>query len=164
MTLRILTVGDVVGHAGLSHLQATLHAQKKALDVDLCIVNGENASEIKGICKADAELLLLAGADVITLGNHAYSAPDIGNFLDDHADVIIRPANFPAHNPGYGYTITNVNGVRVLCINMLPQGLYREGSVGRRKLSNADVPLHGDVRGKRTDDVLDRTVYRGYVS
>ena len=129
MTLRILTVGDVVGHAGLSHLQATLHAQKKALDVDLCIVNGENASEIKGICKADAELLLLAGADVITLGNHAYSAPDIGNFLDDHADVIIRPANFPAHNPGYGYTITNVNGVRVLCINML-------GTVNMQPLDN----------------------------
>ncbi|MBQ5363146.1 MAG: YmdB family metallophosphoesterase, partial [Clostridia bacterium] len=68
MTLRILAIGDVVGHAGLSHLQATLHAQKMALGVDLCIVNGENACEIKGICASDAQDLLYAGADVITLG------------------------------------------------------------------------------------------------
>ena len=119
MTLRILAIGDVVGHAGLSHLQATLHAQKKALGVDLCIVNGENASEIKGICASDAQDLLYAGADVITLGNHAYSAPDVGNFLDDCSDVIIRPANFPAQNPGCGYTVITVQGVRVLCVNML---------------------------------------------
>lgn len=119
MILRILTVGDVVGRAGLSHLQATLHAQKKALGVDLCIVNGENASEIKGICASDAQDLLYAGADIITLGNHAYSAPDVGNFLDDRSDVIIRPANFPAQNPGCGYTVTEVQGVRVLCVNML---------------------------------------------
>ena len=85
MILRILAVGDVVGRVGLSHLQGTLHAQKKALGVDLCIVNGENASEIKGICKQDAEQLLLAGADIITLGNHAYIAPDIGTFLDDRS-------------------------------------------------------------------------------
>ncbi len=134
MTLRILTVGDVVGKAGLSHLQATLNAQKQALGVDLCIVNGENASEIKGICKSDAEQLLLCGADVITLGNHAYSAPDIGTFLDDRSDVIIRPANYPAHNPGYGYTVTNVSGVRVLCINML-------GTVNLAPLDNPFLTL-----------------------
>ena len=134
MILRILAVGDVVGRVGLSHLQGTLHAQKKALGVDLCIVNGENASEIKGICKQDAEQLLLAGADIITLGNHAYSAPDIGTFLDDRSDAIIRPANFPAANPGYGYTVTNVNGVRVLCINML-------GTVNLTPLDNPFLTL-----------------------
>ena len=119
MILRILTVGDVVGQAGLAHLQATLNKQKHALGVDFCIVNGENASEIKGICRADAELLLYAGADLITLGNHAYSAPDTGAFLDARPDVIIRPANYPASNPGYGYTIVDAGGVRLLCINLL---------------------------------------------
>ncbi len=119
MTLRILAVGDVVGKAGLSHLSATLNKQKQALGVDLCIVNGENASEIKGLCRADAEQLLYAGADIITLGNHAYSAPDTGAFLDERPDVIIRPANYPPSNPGYGYTVTDVCGIRVLCINLL---------------------------------------------
>ena len=119
MTLRILAVGDVVGKAGLSHLSATLNKQKQALGVDLCIVNGENASEIKGLCRADAEQLLYAGADIITLGNHAYSAPDTGAFLDERPDVIIRPANYPPSNPGYGYTVTDACGIRVLCINLL---------------------------------------------
>lgn len=119
MTLRILAVGDVVGQVGLAHLQATLNKQKQALSVDLCIVNGENASEIKGLCRHDAEQLLYAGADLITLGNHAYSAPDTGAFLDERPDVIIRPANYPPSNPGYGYTVTDVCGIRVLCINLL---------------------------------------------
>ncbi len=119
MTLRILAVGDVVGKAGLDHLKANLNKQKQALGVDLCIVNGENASEIKGLCRADAEQLLYAGADLITLGNHTYSAPDTGAFLDARPDVIIRPANYPPTNPGYGHTVVNVCGVRVLCINLL---------------------------------------------
>ena len=102
MTLKILAVGDVVGKAGLDHLKANLNKQKQALGVDFCIVNGENASEIKGLCRADAEQLLYAGADIITLGNHAYSAPDTGAFLDERPDVIIRPANYPPSNPGYG--------------------------------------------------------------
>ena len=134
MTLRILAIGDVVGKAGLSHLQATLHTQKQALGVDFCIVNGENASEIKGICKHDAEQLLYAGADLITLGNHAYSAPDVGSFLDDRPDVIIRPANFPATNPGYGYTVADVKGVRILCINLL-------GTVNMQSLDNPFLTL-----------------------
>ena len=119
MILKILAVGDVVGTAGLSHLQSTLRAQKNALGVDLCIVNGENASQIKGICRRDALDLLDAGADLITLGNHAYSAPDTGDFLDEAPEQIIRPANFPPANPGYGYATLNVSGVRVLCINLM---------------------------------------------
>ena len=119
MTLKILAVGDVVGKAGLDHLKANLNKQKQALEADFCIVNGENASEIKGLCRADAEQLLYAGADLITLGNHTYSAPDTGAFLDARPDVIIRPANYPPTNPGYGYTVANVCGVRVLCINLL---------------------------------------------
>ena len=119
MILHLLAVGDVVGKAGLEHLQATLWNRRGELGVDLCIVNGENASQIKGICRADAEALLSAGADVITLGNHAYSAPDTADFLDQRPDVIIRPVNYPATNPGFGYTIYTVKGVRVLCINVL---------------------------------------------
>ena len=151
MTLRILAVGDVVGKAGLSHLQATLNAQKSAVGVDLCIVNGENASEIKGICKADAQELLMAGADLITLGNHAYSAPDIGNYLDDHGDVIIRPANYPSANPGYGYTVVHVGGVRVLCVNML-------GTVNLAPLDNPFLTMERILdaqKGKYDIAVLD---------
>lgn len=119
MTLKILAVGDVVGAVGLSHLQNMLREQKRALGVDLCIVNGENASQIKGICRRDALDLLDAGADLITLGNHAYGAPDIRDLLDERPDAIVRPANFPATNPGFGHAVLQVQGVRVLCVNML---------------------------------------------
>lgn len=119
MIIKILAVGDVVGSSGLAHLQKTLRAQKSALGADLCIVNGENASQIKGICRNDALDLLDAGADLITLGNHAYSAPDTGDFLDQAPGQIIRPANYPPANPGYGHATLDVMGVRVLCINLL---------------------------------------------
>lgn len=151
MILKILAVGDVVGSAGLSHLRANLNKQKAALGVDFCIVNGENASEIKGICRADAEQLLYAGADLITLGNHTYSAPDTGAYLDERPDVIIRPANYPASNPGYGYTVADVNGVRVLCINLM-------GSVHMDPLDNPFLTLERILdaqKGKYDLAVLD---------
>ena len=58
------------------------------------------------------------GADLITLGNHAFGQRDIGHFLDDRPDRIIRPANFPALCPGAGWTFADVHGRRMLCINL----------------------------------------------
>ena len=46
MELRVLTVGDVVGQAGLSYLGKMLRKLKREHRVDFCIVNGENASMV----------------------------------------------------------------------------------------------------------------------
>ena len=116
--MKILAVGDVVGRRSIEYLSKTLRRTAAALGADFVVVNGENASEIHGISRADAEALLDAGADLITLGNHAFGSRDLYGFLDDNTDVIIRPANYPAACPGVGYTVREVSGLRLLCMNL----------------------------------------------
>ena len=120
--MKILVIGDVVGRRAVDHLSEKLRRVRASLEVDLVVVNGENAAEIHGIRPSDAEDIFAAGADVITLGNHTYSKKEIGEYLSDNQNII-RPANFPALCPGGGYTIINIDGYRVLCINVLGTAL-----------------------------------------
>ncbi len=122
--MNILCIGDVVGRRAIDYLSRHLRRLRSSLGVDFVVANGENASEIHGLSAADADALLSTGIDLITLGNHTYTARDIGDFLDDHAGreaAIIRPANYPAANPGVGHTIREVGGRRLLCINLMGQ-------------------------------------------
>ena len=116
--MRILAVGDVVGNVGVEYLQKHLWRVRNENKIDVCVVNGENASEISGVSRADAQRILDAGADVITLGNHTWGRKDIQGLLDE-SECVIRPANYVPGLPGNGYTILTVSGYRVLCINLI---------------------------------------------
>ena len=116
--MKILTIGDVVGRRSIDYLSQKLRRMKTTLGADFVVCNGENASEIHGLCARDAEALLDCGADIITLGNHAFGSRDIYGFLDDRSTEIIRPANYPAACPGVGYAIRTVSGLRLLCMNL----------------------------------------------
>ena len=67
-------------------------------------MNGENAANGVGITPRLADRLLAAGADAITLGNHAFRRTEIGPYLDE-SDRVIRPANTSVNTPGRGLTI-----------------------------------------------------------
>ena len=116
--MRILAVGDVVGNVGVEHLQKHLWRVRNENKIDVCVVNGENASEISGVSRADAQRILDAGADVITLGNHTWGRRDIQGMLDE-SESVIRPANYVPGLPGNGYTILTVSGYKVLFINLI---------------------------------------------
>ena len=116
--MKILAIGDVVGRRSIEYLSDKLRGVASKLGTDFVVCNGENASEIHGLCKSDAEALLDCGVDLITLGNHAFGSRDIYTWLDDNTDRIIRPANYPAACPGVGYTVCEVSGLRILCVNL----------------------------------------------
>jgi metallophosphoesterase (TIGR00282 family) len=89
------------------------------LGADACVVNGENLADGVGITPRLAERVLAAGADVITLGNHAFRRSEIGAYLDS-SDRVIRPANTSSTSPGRGLTIVpGENGTRLAVINVL---------------------------------------------
>ena len=67
-------------------------------------MNGENVADGVGITPRLAERLLAAGADAITLGNHAFRRTEIGPFLEA-SDRVVRPANTSVTTPGRGLTI-----------------------------------------------------------
>lgn len=100
MQANILAVGDVVAPQGLAYLRKKLPMLRKKYQADFTVVNGENASNV-GLTPQQAEDMLDAGADVITLGNHAFRQRSILNYLDD-IPYILRPANYAPQNPGRG--------------------------------------------------------------
>lgn len=158
--MKILAIGDVVGTHAVAYLREKLWKKRSELGADVVVVNGENASEIHGICCADAEELLAAGADVITLGNHAFGRRDICNMLND-SNYIIRPANYPPLVPGAGSTVVNLGGWRVLFINVLGTALMEPmacpfATVDRilaREAGNYDVSVM-DVHAESTSEKL----------
>ena len=115
--MRILALGDVVGSATVDYLRHTLWDFRRRNAIDFTVANGENTSEIRGLSATDAQALLDTGIDLLTLGNHAFGKRDLYPFLEN-SNSIIRPANFPPIAPGSGYAIVNVNGYRLLCINV----------------------------------------------
>lgn len=120
--MKILAIGDVVGKTALDYLSKNLWKKRDELGAEFVTINGENATDIYGISRADAELLLSSGADLITLGNHAFGKRDLFTLLGD-SESIIRPANYPPLAPGGGYSILNISGWRILCINILGTAL-----------------------------------------
>ncbi len=131
MDLRILAVGDVVGEPGLKFLNRRLRTLKKQYDVHFTVVNGENASGV-GLTPAQAEDILNAGADVITLGNHTWNRMQIVRALDENP-YLLRPANYTSKAPGRGLGIYDgPRGLRIAVMNL----------IGRCELDfNADSPF-----------------------
>ncbi len=115
--MRILALGDIVGTASIDYLQKHLWEFRSREAIDFVVANGENATEIRGLCARDAKALLDTGIDVITLGNHSFGMRDIYPFLEDE-ERVIRPANYPPQAPGAGYVIAEAEGFRLLCINV----------------------------------------------
>ncbi len=114
----IFTVGDVVGKEGCNFLVSHLPAYKKINAIDLCLVNGENSAQGNGITPDSCEQLFLAGADVVTTGNHVFRRNDVWNYLSSTKPVI-RPANYNENNPGKGYYIADKGRYRCGVINLM---------------------------------------------
>ncbi len=117
--MRILFVGDVVGRSGRNIVNERLPALVRDWRLDCVIVNGENAAGGFGITEPIYHELIDAGADAITLGNHAWDQREALVFIE-RAERLVRPINYPAGTPGRGAALLEAkNGARVLVVNAL---------------------------------------------
>ncbi len=117
--MRILFVGDVVGRSGRTAVTEYLPGMIRNWSLDLVVVNGENAAGGFGITEAIYQELLDAGADAITLGNHAWDQREALVFIE-RAPRLIRPANFPSGTPGRGAALIETkSGKRALIVNAI---------------------------------------------
>ncbi|HBV51923.1 MAG TPA: TIGR00282 family metallophosphoesterase [Clostridiales bacterium] len=114
--MTILFVGDVFGETGRAALGNALPGIRREHAVDVCIVNGENASHGRGLSLQSAEEIYLAGADCITMGNHTWNNHEIYQFIDDYS--IVRPANFASNLPGKGSVLLEQGGFVVGVVNL----------------------------------------------
>ena len=138
--MRILFLGDTVGRTGREAAAVALPQLRERLRIDLAVVNAENASHGFGLAPDMARALFAAGADVITLGNHAWDRKEIIPFIATEPRVV-RPLNFPPGTPGAGAVVVEVpGGRRALVMN----------AMGRLFMDPLDCPFRG------TTDILAR--------
>ena len=138
--MRILFLGDTVGRSGREGAAAALPRLRETLRIDLTIVNAENASHGFGLAPDMAAALFAAGADVITLGNHAWDRKEIIPYIAQ-TPRLLRPLNFPPGTPGAGAVVVEVpGGRRALVMN----------AMGRLFMDPLDCPFRG------TADILAR--------
>jgi len=117
MIINILAVGDISGSAGLEFLTAKLRGIQKLYDIAFTVVNAENAHGL-GASAKQAQEIIDAGADVITLGNHTWSRFDLVPFLDE-CGTILRPSNYAPQVPGRGWGIFESGYGSICVINLI---------------------------------------------
>jgi hypothetical protein len=108
--VRILFIGDIFGRPGRTIVKERLPELTKQHSIDLVIANGENAAAGFGITPALAEEFFELGIEVITTGNHIWDKREIIEYFQSAdgnpyspARRVIRPANYPAGMPGWGW-------------------------------------------------------------
>lgn len=116
-TYSILFLGDVVGKPGREAVARHMPALFREHRPLFCVVNGENSAAGVGITPAIAEELFAAGADAITLGNHAFNKKEIYEYLDRDRPIV-RPANLPPLAPGRGVTVVAKDGISLAVVNL----------------------------------------------
>ena len=123
--MNVLFVGDVVGSPGRRVVRKLLPGLIDRHLVDFCVVNVENAAGGFGITAEVMGELDGLPIDCYTSGNHIWDKKE-GMALLDADPRILRPANYPAGNPGKGlYVGETAGGVKVAVINLEGQVFMR---------------------------------------
>jgi metallophosphoesterase (TIGR00282 family) len=119
--MKLLFLGDVMGRAGRAAITERLPALRAEWGLDFVVVNGENASSGAGLTGEHARAILAAGADCVTLGDHAFDQKDMMRFIEQEPRVL-RPLNFAREAPGKGARLfTATQGRKVLVAQVLGQ-------------------------------------------
>ncbi len=117
--ITILILGDVVGRPGRTALRNLLPGLREKNQVDLVLVNGENAAGGLGLDQKSSEEIFAAGADLISLGDHTYQRKEVRQVFDAHPERVIRPINYPKGAPGSGLALRSVGGLQIAFINVM---------------------------------------------
>ncbi|EAQ02733.1 Ser/Thr protein phosphatase family protein [Pseudooceanicola batsensis HTCC2597] len=119
--MKLLFLGDVVGRSGRTAIVDHLPRLRDAWKLDFVVVNGENATNGAGLSPDHARILLDAGADCLTLGDHAFDQKEMMTFIENEPRIV-RPINFAKQAPGRGHRIFDAPGGRkVLVAQVLGQ-------------------------------------------
>jgi len=119
--MRILFLGDVMGRSGRQAVAERLPALRQEWALDFVVINAENATSGAGLTAAHAKALLDAGADCLTLGDHAFDQREMQQAIDAEPRIL-RPMNYAKAAPGAGARLYRAPGGRnVLVVQVLGQ-------------------------------------------
>ncbi len=144
--MNILFMGDVVAKSGSSAVIQNLESLKKQYSVDFTIVNAENAAHGKGITPKIYYSLMEAGADVLTLGNHAFSKKEILSSFD-RCENLIRPLNMTPHGIGKAYVVKKCGDKKIAVLNAI-------GNAFMNCYTDKPIPTISDVLKEIDADII----------
>jgi metallophosphoesterase (TIGR00282 family) len=116
--MKLLFVGDVIGRPGRQALLALLPRLVDHHRADYVVVNVENSAGGFGVTPEVLAELAELPIDCFTSGNHIWDKKE-GIELLESEPRLLRPANYPAGNPGRGmHRGETASGVPVATINL----------------------------------------------
>lgn len=116
--MKILFLGDVVGRSGRDAVISRLPRLREDWALDFVVVNGENATAGAGLSADHAKAILNAGADCVTLGDHAFDQKDMFSFIETEPRII-RPLNYAKTAPGRGARLFEARGGRKILVTQV---------------------------------------------
>jgi len=135
--MNVLMVGDVFGEPGRRALHALLPRLRREHEIDVAVVNVENAAGGFGVTPQICREFLELGVDVMTSGNHIWDKKEIIPYIAKE-NLLLRPANFPPGAPGSGFVTVKSGPHRVAVLNLM----------GRVFMQPNDCPFH------RADEIV----------
>ncbi len=115
--MKLLMIGDVVGYPGRAIFKREIPRLRRELGLAAVVVNAENCAAGSGLTAALAKEFFDAGADAITLGDHAWGQKEFAGQIDT-VDRTVRPANFPVDCPGKGWRLVTLPTFRFAVVNV----------------------------------------------
>lgn len=115
--INILFIGDLIGKPGITITETWLPGLIQKYKADFVIVNGENASDGKGITEKEGKILFELGVHVITGGNHTWDKHQSQEYLKAEPRVL-RPFNYPKGTHGNGFCIADSKKGKVGVLNL----------------------------------------------
>jgi hypothetical protein len=124
--LNILFIGDIFGSAGRRIVREHIGHVRASNNVDLTVINSENAAGGFGVTPPIAEEIFGWGADVQTTGNHVWDKRELIDYMKSAAADskerprrVLRPANLPPGQAGYGvFEGTTAGGIDYAVIQL----------------------------------------------
>ncbi len=116
--IRFLFIGDIVAKIGRKAVIKILPNLREELGIDFVSANCENIAHGSGVTKKTLDEVLNSGVDFFTSGDHIFKNPvHLEEILNCYP--VIRPANYPDGVMGDGFKIIDINGYKILFINLL---------------------------------------------
>lgn len=157
--MKILFIGDTVAKAGRSIVQQHLKHLQEEYKVDLTILNCENAAAGFGVTPKIADEFFDWGIDLLTSGNHVWDKKEIMPYLSKNTRIL-RPANYPADNPGRGMAVLKTRSGEDAAVINLQGRVFMPPTDDPFRVADAllaDLPKHikvilVDMHGEATSE------------
>lgn len=141
-TVKILFIGDIVGKPGRAAAKHFIPIIKEQEKIDLVFANGENLAHGSGMTYEKYEEMIQSEIDYFTSGNHIWSKEEFAMRLGEKNIKVLRPANYSNSATGRGIAEIEINGTKVILVNLIGQVFMTDDVNSPFEIANEIIKAH----------------------